>query len=267
MAKPCIFCGCVGRMTKEHIWPRWFGKLLVKKSGASYVADSFVGEGKGPVSRSSNTERQGDLTTMKFRVVCKSCNSGWMSDLEQKAKPIILSQFGNPSPLSREEATILSKWVVMKVMVAEFAQPNTLLTPNADRKEMQASQAIPDYFSVYLATHATEEHVGYLRHSGSFSKSASGPEPPIPRECDRNTQTVTFVIGLLVFHVVAKRVANLAEEQLNPPIKLLRLWPLFSDIELEGAPSLNERELDTLCNWLNAVFNHPEVRHAGPIRR
>lgn len=97
MANDCIFCG-KSAGSREHIWPQWllarrdFGPFRLKRAGAKEVILNKV-----------------ELTT---KSVCGNCNNGWMSELEQKVKPILEQMFdGKPVDLNREQQHLIAVWI------------------------------------------------------------------------------------------------------------------------------------------------------------
>jgi hypothetical protein len=55
----------------------------------------------------------GHTINTTVRAFCKSCNNGWMSDLESKAKPILEPMLtGTPKALGTSDQTLLATWVI-----------------------------------------------------------------------------------------------------------------------------------------------------------
>ena len=79
--KTCIFCQRSGhaKITKEHVWPQWVAALMPAEKE---VPNRF---------RSSELE---DIKTwtggygLQVNDVCRNCNNGWMSRLEQEVQPL-----------------------------------------------------------------------------------------------------------------------------------------------------------------------------------
>ena len=84
--KTCSFCNQVltGRTkTKEHVWPLWLQrKLNIEKIQYQGNHTDFFG------SQTISTRTQ-STNSLVLGGVCAECNSGWMSDLETKAIPIL----------------------------------------------------------------------------------------------------------------------------------------------------------------------------------
>src|SRR5258708_15403363 len=77
--RSCIFCG--GRAnSKEDAWPLWLMRRL-GETGAGTVEGQ-----RGKQSPKSWRTGQARLTV---RFVCATCNNGWMSQIENRVKPIL----------------------------------------------------------------------------------------------------------------------------------------------------------------------------------
>jgi hypothetical protein len=120
--KTCIFCGNTG-LSKEHFWPEWAHALFPNPPPndtwkAEFVMGSSLRE--PPLIR----QRQGSLLDKKVRVVCKACNNGWMSQLEEDVKQIILAMLSQePISLDVREQEKIARWAKLKVIVLDQSGP------------------------------------------------------------------------------------------------------------------------------------------------
>src|SRR5712671_6639997 len=80
MPQECAFCQETANLTFEHIFSDWMNALFPGKKLFQKIGES--GTGLTPfIAKDLN---------LKAKVVCKSCNLGWMSKLENEhAKPAI----------------------------------------------------------------------------------------------------------------------------------------------------------------------------------
>ena len=74
----CLFCQEEKTLTLEHVLPNWLSTLYPQNT---MVINEFTG--------GSNKIWPSKIFQHKAKVVCASCNNGWMSDLESKTEPII----------------------------------------------------------------------------------------------------------------------------------------------------------------------------------
>jgi hypothetical protein len=202
---------------------------------------------------------QGALHTIRFRVVCSTCNSGWMSGLEKAAQPYLTPLVkGEQVTLGREALDLVSRWIALKVMVAEHNDPDSAVTPKRLRMEFRNGGAIPYYMRIYVASHSLpfERSEGYVRNSqavvvrpadtsepdgqqsilNALQRGVPMPSPPLG-DVANNVQTVTFFLGRVFVHVTAARADNFRVEDIAaipalydnaciwPPEKQEMTWP------------------------------------------
>lgn len=70
--RECAFCNHTGKLTREHISSKWMNKLF---PGRLAVRRFDHKDG-------SETNLSWNSLEFKARVVCKTCNEGWMHDIE-----------------------------------------------------------------------------------------------------------------------------------------------------------------------------------------
>jgi hypothetical protein len=206
VAKTCVFCGEQGSLTREHIWPDWLSKMYLRKGDEKHLFGSKTHLNKDLV-RDGTHERPGHLFSLRNRVVCQRCNNGWMSKVESETKPIVVRLIsGEKHKLSRDELDVLSFWVAMKVVTAEFAERAESLevTPPEVRKRMMETRKIPDYFNISMGVHSTGHNSAWFRHSWTMAYSRSGPTPPLDGR-QRNAQSIAFLIGPIFFYILNVR--------------------------------------------------------------
>jgi len=265
--RTCIFCSKKGGISKEHFWPEWLGQYLPKSSEDRNISELHAAEGKAPKRLQNRTERQGNVITKKIRVVCRECNNGWMSVLEEKVKPIIASLLGGHScKLNKEQINDLSLWAAVKAIVGEHAEGRMALTPSADRYLLYKDHTIPEYFRIFAGVHSSETKTAYIRHSTTISLTMDGPDPPLPPDIRRNIQTVDFLVGPLLLHVVAVRVAGLNIDELFSSSVLARLWPpSLEEIDLFSLKRIDDVGLGIIASQLDKLISSPMVRYGGPL--
>ncbi|WP_114743524.1 hypothetical protein [Vibrio cholerae] len=199
--KECIFCGNQGKMSKEHLWPNWLNNLSEKDENAKYQEGAAYGIANNESNQFKMNVRSGDVMTKKYRVVCRTCNSGWMSSIEESVKPILLGAFGDCDKfLTNKELKELSTWLVMKNMVAEQTDNESVVTSKEECHLFESNRVFPKYYKVYAARHSLDTTALYSRET-AFLKT----HPDAPNEIDglrRNTQVTTLVVGKVVFFII-----------------------------------------------------------------
>lgn len=231
MSKPrklCIFCGGFP-ITKEHVWPDWLDPYLQKTMlNHETFAEMVLPNGTTREIR----KRAGDPQSVRVRHVCQACNNGWMSVLQNEAKPILIPLLqGKDVTLFRKQQIILAKWVAMFCMVAEFMDKSGLriAVSQDDRTFLKEKQQVPKNWKIWMAlvdenakpsvwTHNTlpiEDNGIVITHT------AEGIALP-------NTQTTTFTLGRMLLSALSCPISELVRKQKIDPAIARQLWPLSS---------------------------------------
>lgn len=222
--KECIFCGNQGGMSKEHLWPNWLNNLREKDPKAKYQEGDAFGLGSNEANRFKMNVRSGDVMTKKFRVVCRDCNGGWMSSIEERIKPLLLSAFGDCDKfLTKQELNDLSIWLAMKNMVAEQTDEESVVTSRQECHLFKQSLALPRYYKIYAARHSLNTTALYSRET-AFLKA----HPDASNELDglhRNTQVTTLIVGKIVFFIICCKEPSLNVSHHFRLNRLTRFYP------------------------------------------
>src|SRR2546427_528905 len=78
----CIFCGSVGPLEREHVFPDWIRRALPVPGLRKHRY--MVGP---PLTVTASWQKP--VATRRARCVCRACNRGWMKDLEDEVKPVL----------------------------------------------------------------------------------------------------------------------------------------------------------------------------------
>jgi hypothetical protein len=117
MRKKCIFCQHDDRkITKEHLFPDWLSKMY--GDSVTGINEGTNADGTIAYSYSSNIFQQ---TTNS---VCEVCNNGWMSQIENDAKPILIKMLKSKSFVLDKKAQVkLSTWAMKTMLVFNHENP------------------------------------------------------------------------------------------------------------------------------------------------
>jgi hypothetical protein len=265
MSKPqgkCIFCNGYG-VTKEHIWAKWLNPYLPK----DIVNHEISFETIFPDRLVQETQiRSGSVQSGRVRRVCLSCNTGWMSDLQEQAKhtllPLIL---GQSSALHRKAQTTLSSWIAMFVMVAEFLDKTgtrVAISPE-DRLFLKNNLVAPPNMRVWIGYFEKKHWKGVWVHA-TFPIS---DEDHLPQRSTLgvdfpNTQTTTLVIGKLYIHVLSSEIVSIVRRQnmgRSEKTLLYRIHPLKKS-PLVWPPSVEMSDQD--ADVIASAFSERGIRTA-----
>lgn len=113
MARTCVFCGGTP-CTNEHVLPRWLQTSFpdLKQAAALHVRET----------QTTRSARTGTLLDVKAKVVCASCNYGWMNDLESGVRPFLPQMItGRDLTLPKAKQSVLATWSVKTILMFQHA--------------------------------------------------------------------------------------------------------------------------------------------------
>jgi hypothetical protein len=207
----------------------------------------------GPISH-RHKPKQGDLRTTLIRAVCRQCNNGWMSKIENAAKPFLKPLIvGEAITLSESETEVLARWITVKCMVLEHNRPGQIITPRADRVLIRKTGNIPFYYNIFVTSHSWNENQYYEGQDANFYP---GPREHFPKidGTDKNIRTVTWIIGNMLIYVVASTLSGF-DQQAQMEIERLnayRIWPPNSpSIEWPSLNPFSQQEVLQLSRSLH----------------
>jgi hypothetical protein len=269
MAKPqqrCVFCDRTG-LSKEDIWSKWTRVLVPTLPLGSHTRGLATGF-PGRTRKLDNLKKyQGTVNSIKLRVVCeRHCNNGWMSILETQAKPVL-------TPLIKDERCelgeaaqkILSRWIAVKVIVAEHERRDLVATSSEDRRAVM-NGVVSGKWQIWIGRHSSYQwhRGGYNRHAltmGSLNPETGILEPP-DNSLVKNTQAVTLGLGALIIYAIFTRVDVLGEMkftgQLGEGLRQIHphrgpiTWPasaILTDLQIQHITTAFDR-FAAECKWI-----------------
>lgn len=138
-----MFCGDRAS-SKEDAWPLWLLRRL-----------NLGGPGRVDAERGIQAPRSWRVLNpgIKVKFVCTRCNNGWMSRLENCAKPIIEALLGDttvaPKPADR---SLLAIWAIKNAMVFEALRlDRPWVFTDQERAAVREHLAPPPITSVWIA--------------------------------------------------------------------------------------------------------------------
>ena len=143
MPRRCPFCANMAN-SGEHVDPRWVSRLYHDAdSGAGTFTMSFGG---------LYSERTARTLNQTVRV-CRSCNGGWMAQLEARAKPGLVSlKSGEPLEIGSDGQHVLAWWLLKNAVVKELVTPasSPLRVSTQAQRQLVRSGSIPEGWRVAI---------------------------------------------------------------------------------------------------------------------
>ena len=247
----CPFC-TESAKTNEDVWPLWLIQLV---GGTRPRTD--IRNKRGGVARSWNDPR------VKVKV-CKGCNNGWMSDLEQRAKPLIASMArGAACHIAPGEARVLAAWAVKAAMLFEYASSRDgLFYQQSDRAHLKENGEPPTGTAVWLGVAMRSSHHVVYAFGGEQQHA-------IPVLGAVRAFNPTIVIGHLALQVLSLRferswlpVEERPQRQTvaTNPSSLVSIWPCHLGDEAISWPPRRVLVGPRQFEGLAARFDFPVTR-------
>ncbi len=260
----CIFCGA-SPVHKEHVLAKWIRKVTPYSKGP--VNWSFTND---PLTRRHRKHR---LFTEQARVVCQDeCNGGWMSRIEDAAKPVLTPMIqGRDTVLTPADQDVLGRWAAKTALISCYLQPQ-IPVPAGYPEAFYATKEPPAWPWMTLVWIAKHGMPGRDLQAESFRRGPSRvgwtprvlnvPAPPI-RAGELNGYNVTISVCCFAFKVVVFELPRLKNFVIDfdhdfPGIHLV--WPRIHDAVTRWPPG---RALDDV--GLSALHSaKPSLRLIEP---
>lgn len=223
MPSRCVFCGSVGPLTDEHVWPAW-------------LARDFAALGQSKQSLTRNRQRRSwtaPPASAVVKTVCAPCNNGWMASVEAATQPVIRRlMWANPTEISATDAVQLGVWTMKTVLVAQGANPRQSVLPPTAFKAFFESQ-VPDQSVRIWAGHSKlrpvenelapifELYVSARQTTFHRIDATSGRIGP--SEDIRHPAMVSLRVALLVTQLLFDWPPG--DRTVDAPDVLVRVWP------------------------------------------
>ena len=200
-----MYCGGSPE-TYEHIFGDWLKNYMPKinirhnlgKISGSKRRGIWLPEKQAVVGRKNAVPH-----SWTVKCVCSKCNSGWMGDIQEAAKPVVAPMIeGQPLLLDRAAQTAISAWAASAAITAEFSRNNDVAITDEQRSSFYKNRVPPESFKIWVGRYPSERGKGFYWHftqsvhfDADVLASKDPDNPPI------NTQTTTYMVGQFYVHV------------------------------------------------------------------
>jgi hypothetical protein len=263
----CLFCGRpwtrgVVRKSKEHPLGDWMKKLEDnhpperRSVSTGMVLDENLKEfHEIPLVI---THKKAPLLTLHTREVCKDCNTGWMSDIEEIAKPTILqmarsARSGIAIALDRARAQEVAVWAQETALTYELTSRSPRVGTVAMGQMLREGTPLRGSL-VWAARHPRDYEISV----GQAQLDVSATFVPRPGPADRRVLMVSIVYHYLNIFVFITDSPGQAGPPLSP-VQWILLWPAFGVGQVEFSPmrSVSGTELTEIFTrpgrWIRPV--------------
>jgi hypothetical protein len=259
----CAFCGQNRKLSDEHVWPDWLLNELPPPD-PSARKERFLGT-FGAQGSSLRVRDEGPASVPQVvKVVCKRCNSGWMSHIETRAQPLLTALLrGERRRLQTSDQRLLAFWSAKTMTMVEYTDDATRVTSPEQRAFLYKHRAkhwLPDGSLVWIGSY---ESYGYpsrgYHHRALTASQPTGGVVVTPNK--PNFQQTTFIIGRLILVSFSFTLANFRYKRSDPSDGLRRIYPVAKPFVWPTGPAL---DADRVTNLDHGLADTLRRGFAGP---
>jgi hypothetical protein len=160
----CPFCGKNdSKPSKEHLLPKWFAEEFGSDTWECF--DELT-------NYTRKSTKHLHLVTGKGRRPCAKCNSGWLSRLEKRAKPILVPLMrGREATLTPRQQATIAMWffarAVMFDLRCETVTPRPCYFDNSEFRLLHDRLTCDRHYLFFIAAYS-ETTKGFMREDQLF---------------------------------------------------------------------------------------------------
>lgn len=164
----CIFCGAPTD-SEEHIWSDWTTTLYRDICSHSRITATWEVAG-------TKDARRLQAVNVTAQVVCRTCNTGWMSALEtpmRSALERVTARTGALVLLRSIELGAVRRWIYLKALILDGCQP-TRICLQTDRDAFRTSGLVPDTTFTWIVRYSGDACTWLVRGDPLELEQGSG---------------------------------------------------------------------------------------------
>lgn len=231
----CAFCREIGDRAVEHVWPRWLQEFVGGDTKGTHtgvhVRESSDGPTSiGPLEIISRRKQSGE--SLVYGEICRTCNNGWMNDLECSAAPVLkqlLSGDFDTGQWDSPTSALVAQWAFKTGLMINGSSNYRRLIPPEHFHRFHESGKPPSNVTVDVALNATpkvELCWGQGQVYGVVRRMLDTSFRPEHRE---NAYTIVISLKHLLLRMCYWPHDN-CEVFPNPERTFHRIWPYSADV-------------------------------------
>lgn len=264
LKRDCVFMGSPGhkggsRISKEHIFSQWMHDLVEHPDQNWHIDQRGIPE-KRPLLEN---RRAPGLTIHRTVRICKSCNEGWMRDVEDEARPTLTPIIvGRATQLSEDQQVTIAKWLTMKAITAEYSDLKNVAVTTAERDEFFGTRTPLAKWQIYIGHYRGEDWKSRYHHY-TYYLSEGGIHPP------RGSRPINAQLTILSYgNLFSFSVSNLRAGAFEFPDwfrqLMARIWPIKSPLVTMPVTVISDRDADDIMNFMPSFIRQlPPRNRAG----
>jgi hypothetical protein len=165
--------------------------------------------------------------------VCADCNSGWMSDLEIRAQPLLTPIFqGRGREIHQEGQRRLAAWAFKTAVMLEDTHPDARTITEAERAALFDRHEAPSDCQIWIGAYNGTALNTYYKNDRLEGDSGD------------NYYAITFLMGSVVFQLWGLRGSGRPHEIKGPlGQRLLQINPYRASVTVRPQLALDDRFL------------------------
>lgn len=205
--------------------------------------------------------RRPPVTDLRVKAVCRDCNTGWMSRLEESVRPLLTQLIaGQATQLDDEAKTLLALWAFKTAGMFQMDDPQTRAITFTALRAARHSMTPPPGTTVHMFRARTLTNAMRLSNEGITVSHRVDPTPPT-----RSNVSSTILLAERVGFAVLYEGRPGLTMALHKP-GLTRIWPL-SGKALSWPPSreLTDADIGAIATRLTRLFGSVARASRGGI--
>lgn len=136
MPRQCRFCDQRAN-SLEHIWPEWVLDTVKSRQPMRQV----IGKSAPKILKAE----------VRIKAVCKTCNEGWMSQLEGTSIPVLRPLIQDiPISLEKEKQNTIVLWATKTAMLVDAVRPQSMFYTQDECLDFRHKSLIPRRTIIWL---------------------------------------------------------------------------------------------------------------------
>jgi hypothetical protein len=232
-------------MTNEHVLPKW-------------LRDVLPGEGKMTMTYAPPGANEPTLTWksvdpgFKVKDVCATCNNGWMSALEGRAKPFLTPMIqGRGRTFYDGGRRLISSWAFKTMLMFQ------LMEPPEDR--FVPASAYDDYYAHRQPLPGTRLWIGANSFGEGAWQRGTRFKAVLPDAEADYIYGATLSIGHLVFQVFGTEPKDGESRKITGKLAnaLIEVWPVSNPVTWPPPALLDRNGVGLLSDMFARSFTRP----------
>ncbi|MGY3212555.1 hypothetical protein [Mucilaginibacter sp. HD30] len=242
--KPCVFCGGLP-LIEQHLFPQWINNIYPDPT-FNYMQNTMKASFQNGIFDENNSveKKQGKTSAKRTKNVCRICNGGWISDLEVKAKPLLIDLIDLKNiKICDEQKATLSSWMALMSIMLGYDKHSVQVVKKDERVYLKENLSPSSSWEIWIGRSQSEK---YKRSFSCRAISLNSPFEILSGNVEPHAQVAIFGIKNFVFLTKynAKKGITFAENQILID-NYARIWPLDgSQLDFPRKGSITEEEFN-----------------------